>query len=152
MPKLSKDHAKQVNDAEGGFPVAEPGLYHLRLEDVDGSRSGNAGPYWSWQFVVVGDADGPCEYDGMKLWNVTSLSEKAAGIMKQTFDAFGVTSDTDTDDLIGQVVSAQVSVRTIQGDSPRAGQKANQIDRLLPKRPEFDLDDAHVEKEKEKIF
>lgn len=142
MPKLSKAAQKQTEAAEGGsFDPLEPGVYHVRLVNVDGSKEGPAGPYWSWEFGVV-------EEGGRgKLWNNTSLSEAAAFKMKETFGAFGADLDTDTDDLVGQVVRATVSIRTIQSGA-RKGEQANQIDRLSPPDPEFKVGVA-AEKEEQ---
>jgi hypothetical protein len=132
MAKLNKKTATMVDKAESGsFEPLEAGAYHVRLVDVDADREGPKGPYWSWEFDVV-------EEGGRgKLWQNTSLSEAAAFKMKETFDAFGVPADTDTDDLCGKVVKAIVSVRTIQ-QGARQGELANQIDRLVPADDDFE--------------
>lgn len=128
MPKLNEENAKQAQEASDGFEPLDPAAYHVRLVDVDADRPpGPKGPYWSWEFNVVE----PGEYLNRKLWNNTSLSKDAAFGLKMTFDAFEVPTDTDTDDLLGKVVKAVVSIRTIQ-EGPRKGQLANQIDRLSP--------------------
>ena len=136
MPKLSKAVAKKVADTEGGsFEPLEPGVYHVRLVNVDGSREGPAGPYWSWEFDVVEPGSSG------KLWNNTSLSEKAYFKLKETFEAFGEDTDTDTDDLIGEIVKAVVSTRVIQqGD--KKGQVTNQIDKLVPADEDFTPNDS----------
>lgn len=138
MAQLSKKKQAEVEEhaGDGEFPVLQPGAYHVRLSNVDSDREGPAGPYWSWEFDVVEPG-----HSG-KLWNNTSLSPKAAFKMKETFDAFGVGLDADTDDLCGQCCKAIVSVRTIPTGN-RAGQQANQIDRLVPADDDF----APAEKE-----
>lgn len=134
MAKLNKKLQEQTRNApDSTFEPLEPGVYHARLRDVNTDGVGSKGPYWTWEFEVVEDP-----YVGRRLWNNTSLSEKAAFSMKNTFEAFGVGVDTDTDDLLGEVVRAQVSVRTIQQPSPRAGELTNQVDRLLPAAEEFE--------------
>lgn len=154
MAKLDKKHAKQVNDAEQNeFPVLPDGAYHVRLNDVDDDRNGPAGPYWSWIFEVVEPGDfeftdskgktRTVKFAGQKLWNNTSLSEAAAFSMQNTFQAFGVEPDTDTDDLCGQVIKAIVNTRTIQSGA-RKGQPANQIVRLAPKDDDFEIDEDLV--------
>jgi hypothetical protein len=133
MAKLNKADAAAVQDTESSsFEPLEPGVYHVRLVDVDASREGPSGPYWSWEFDVVGS--------NRKLWNNTSLSEAARFKLKETFDAFGVDADTDTDDLIGEVVRAVVSTRVIQAGA-RKGEIANQIDRLSPPDEEYASDE-----------
>jgi hypothetical protein len=138
MPKLGKAKAASVAAASGSFEVREDGVYHVRLVDVDGSREGPSGPYWSWEFDVV-----EAPYVNRKLWNNTSLSEAAAFKLKEAFEAFGVDADadTDTDDLIGEIVRATVSSRVIQ-QGARKGEIANQIDRLSKADPDFEADDA----------
>jgi hypothetical protein len=127
MAKLDKKTQKTVNDAESsGFTPLEPGAYHAKLRDVDTTREGPKGPYWSWEYEVI---DEP--YVGRRLWNNTSLSEAAAFKMKETFEAFGVDTSTDTDEMIGHVIKLLVSVRTIQS-GPREGEESNQIDRIKP--------------------
>lgn len=133
MAKLNKELAKRVDGAESsGFEPVPATVYHLRLLNVDPEHVGPAGPYWSWEFEIVGSED----HDGRKLWNNTSLSEAADFKMKESFEAFGVTTDTDTDDLLGSICKAKVSIRTIQSGD-RKGELSNQIDRLMLKDDEF---------------
>jgi hypothetical protein len=134
MPKLDSSTAGEVNETSASsFEPLEAGVYYLRLRDVDGSREGPSGPYWSWEFDVVQSTTDSAPSG--RLWNNTSLSEAARFKLKETFDAFGVPADTDTDDLVGQCVKAVVSIRTIQSGA-RKGEPANQIDRLV--KPEDD--------------
>jgi hypothetical protein len=123
----------QTGSASTSFEPIPEGAYHVRLLEVDASREGPAGPYWSWTFEIVE----PGDYVGRRLWNNTSLSPQAAFKMKETFDAFGVPYDTDTDDMCGSVVKAMVSVRTIQAGA-RKGELSNQIDRLVAADPDFE--------------
>lgn len=140
MAKMDKKHQKQTGDASSGFEPIEAGSYHLRLNQVDADRPpGAAGPYWSWEFDVVEPGDA----HGRKLWNNTSLSPQAAFKMKETFDAFRVPYDTDTDDLCGQIVKGIVSVTTIQSGA-RKGELSNQIDRLVPKDDDFEAADGEA--------
>jgi hypothetical protein len=126
MPKMSKAVAKAAAEAAGSssFDPIPDGTYVVKLLGVDGSREGPSGPYWSWEFEVRDE-----EYLGRKLWTNTSLSEKAAWKLKEAFDAFGADLDTDTDELIGRLCVAVVSIRTIQ-QGARAGEETNQIERL----------------------
>lgn len=135
MPKLDKKTAGAVNESSSSFEPLEAGVYYLRLRDVDGSREGPSGPYWSWEFDVI-QSTTESNPSG-RLWNNTSLSEAAQFKMKETFDAFGVPTDTDTDELIGECVKAVVSVRTIQ-QGARKGELSNQIDRLVKPEDEWE--------------
>lgn len=133
MARLNEELQEQTANAESsGFEPLPDGAYHVRLADVDTTREGAKGPYWSWEFDVV---EPDSEYEGRKLWNNTSLSEKAAFKMKETYEAFDVPLDTDTDDMLGSIVVAVVSQRTIQ-EGARKGEIANQIDRLRKPNPE----------------
>jgi hypothetical protein len=134
MPKLNKENAKKAENATSGFEPLDPGAYHVKLMNVDASREGPKGPYWSWEFEVVE----PGEYTGRKLWNNTSLSDDAMFSFNQTFAAFDVPTDTDTDDIMGDVVKAIVSIRTIE-QGARKGELANQIDRLVPAEEGFEV-------------
>lgn len=132
MPKLNKDTAAKVDETEGaagGFEPLEPGIYVAQLRDVEVKEGKTSGqPYWNWTYEIPEDAE---KYGGRRLWNTTSLSEKAFPFLKATFDAFGVPADTDTDDLIGRKVRLNVTKRTIQqGD--RKGEMTNQVESVLP--------------------
>lgn len=129
MPKLPKNIADQVDEQEaGGFDPLEPGKYEARLREV--SVSDDPGPsgahYWNWEYEVL---DEP--YKGRRLWNTTSLSEKAFFKFKESFDAFGVSPDTDTDELCGKTVKLAVSKRVISSGS-RKGEMGNNVDAVLP--------------------
>lgn len=133
MPKLNKKTAEKVAEAESSdFEPLPAGAYHCRLVDVDGSREGPSGPYWSWEFDVLDE-----EHQNRKLWNNTSLSEAAHWKLAEAFAAFGVGTDTDTDELLGQVCKAIVTVRTIQAGA-RKGQLANQVDKLVEADEDFE--------------
>lgn len=151
MAKLNKQQQKQAEEVESGsFDPVPDGVYHVKLVDVDTTREGPKGPYWSWEFDIVQDD----AHNGRKLWNNTSLSEAAAFKMKETYEAFGVPLDTDTDDMLGMVVKAQVSQRVIQSGD-RKGDIGNQIDRLKPADPEVAeavAKEAAAKKEAEEIF
>lgn len=147
MAKLNKKLQDQTDKAESsGFAVMPDGALHLKLRDVDTTKEGGKGPYWSWEFEVVDDVKFTDEQGkehstlGRRLWNNTSLSEAAAFKMKETYEAFGVPLDTDTDEMIGMVVKGIISQRTIQSGA-RKGEIANQIDRL--KSPDPDVAAAH---------
>ncbi len=138
MPKLNKKQAKGVDDASGSFEPLDDGVYHARLRSVE--VSDNPGPsgshYWKWEFEVVEEP-----YVNRRLWTNTSLAEAAAFKLKELFDAFGEDTDTDTDELCGEIVRLVVSTRTIQ-EGTRKGEVANQIDRVSPADEEFEAPEA----------
>jgi hypothetical protein len=66
-----------------------------------------------------------------KTFDNLSLSPDASWKFKQFFDAFGVPSDTDTDDLIGRLVVHRIGTTTIQKGS-RAGEQTDSVEEWLP--------------------
>jgi hypothetical protein len=139
MAKLNKKMQEQTEKASSGFEPMPDGVYHFRLRDVDATRSGPKGPYWSWEYECVEEP-----HVGRRQWNNTSLSEAAAFKMQETYKAFEVPLDTDTDDMIGGIVRLQLSTRTIQAPSPRAGEMTNQVEKVLTKDSDFELPDSAV--------
>lgn len=128
MPKLNKSLATATNEAETtGFEPIPEGVYEVALRDVE-IKEGQKAPYWLWTFEVPASAE---EFSGRRLWLNTSLSENALWKLKETFDAFGETPDTDTDEMLGKRVRAVVIQRVIQSGA-RSGEITNQIDKLLP--------------------
>lgn len=132
MPKLNQEVAQAVETAEDGFKPVPEGVYILRLmEDVE-VKEGAKGPYWRWTFEIPEEHEGEkLEFAGRRFWTNTSLSSAAYFKLKETFGAFGVPTDTDTEDLVGQKVKAVVTQRVIQGGQ-RSGEIGNEIDKLLP--------------------
>lgn len=127
MPRLDDSAASRVAEAETSSGVMDEGIYEMILIEVE-AKEGPNGPYWNWTFAVPEDAE---RYPKWRQWLVTSLSEKSAWRLKETFAAFGVDPDTDTDELIGQRVRAQIGQHTIQKGA-RAGEVGNNIKKLLP--------------------
>lgn len=129
MPKLPKDKAKEVDETEPTqFEAIPEGIYLGTLGDVE-SKEGPAGEYWSWKFNDIIGVEDEKKYPG-SLWVNTSLSEAADWKMKETFDAFGVPADTDTDELLGKQAWLVVSQRIIAKGS-RMGETGNNVDRLM---------------------
>lgn len=146
MPKLNKKQQKELANAQdSGFDPVDPGVYPLKLMSVKLSdKEGASGfPYWKVEFSHEDEESG----NRRQFMNL-SLSPKAAFKMKEFFNAFEVDSDTDTDELCGQVVLAQVGVTTIQqGD--RAGEPSNEIKRLMPYDESKLIDDDYEDEEEE---
>jgi hypothetical protein len=128
MAKLNKADAKRVaENVDEGFTILDDGMYLCRLDKVEVSEKpgGSGFHYWSWILEVAQE-----EGKGRKLWHVTSLSPKADFAMANTFAAFDYTTDTDTDEICGQLVMAIVGHRIID-QGPRTGQLANTVESLL---------------------
>lgn len=157
MPKLEKKKAKAVAENEGqSFEVLPEGTYIGTLEQVtvhDGKAiasspadvalfgEGEVIPYWKWQFMEITGLSGEDVEPGKvypgKLWIQTSLGESSEWKVKEVFDGFGYTTDTDTDEMCGEKVKLVVSQGTIQG-GPRKGEDNNNVDKVLSYNPEED--------------
>lgn len=135
MPKLDKKQALAVEGSEamgGGF-LLEPGRYAARLAKVE-ERPGNEYPYWVWEFDQIHDEKG--NRQAGRQWNQTSLSPKSAGFLKATFEAFGYSADSDTDEMVGEWVVLHID-QEIQSQGKNVGKPRNVVSRLA----EFDPDE-----------
>lgn len=142
MPRLNTKTAKAVDKAEaaGGSYLLPEGRYAARLNSVT-EKPGNVAPYWVWEFVDLHDSEG-VKRPG-KQWNNTSLSDKSLGFLKATFEAFGYTTDSDTDEMIGEWVVLYLTQEPI-GAGPKAGQLRNNVQSLsefVPGEWDFDPED-----------
>ena len=138
MPKVNKAQAKAIDGAESGFEPIEDGVYHVRLREVEAVTAKSGNPMWKVEFEIVEDP-----YVNRRLW--TNLVQVEAAMFKtnEFFTAFGTsaTETPDTDDLCGQICRAVVSTRTIQ-EGARKGEISNQIERVSPADPEFEIPEA----------
>ena len=129
MPKLNQTKAAAVEEAGGGdFEALEEDIYFLKLcECKVAEKEGPSGPYWIWEFEIPEDY----ENAGRRFWMNTSLSEKALWKLNETFSAFGVPADTDTDELVGSLVQGYVT-QVVQQKGKNAGKLVNQLETLSP--------------------
>lgn len=147
MPKLTAEVSQQVTNTEGSAPtefsLIEPGRYFATLAHVE-VRDGKYGPQWSAEFHDITSADGkrvpgrqwynlnlpvdghmPSNYmNGEDKWG--KFQEVNRSKMKQFFDAFGYTTDSDTDEMVGEQVAIDIEIRTIQS-GPRTGEQVNSV-------------------------
>ena len=139
MPKLSSKIAKKVENTEAaaGSYLLPEGRYAARLQEVD-QKEGQAGPYWVWVLTDLHDTDGDSKPG--RQWHNTSLSEKSFPFLKATFEAFGYTADSDTDEIVGEWVTLHLIQEQI-ARGKRAGEMTNRIRDLAPfKAEDFDFD------------
>lgn len=142
MPKLPDSVAKATAEAETGNSMEE-GLYEVVLTAVVAEKNGVAlvgkesgEPYWTWELTFPDDAnltdEGKARYAKRKLWRNISLGEKSAGMRKEAFDAFGVSTDTDTDELVERAARCLVQVKNVADTyNGGTGVKA-EIRRMIP--------------------
>jgi hypothetical protein len=138
MPKLpdavAKREAETTKEWGQGFEPVPDGRYLARLIEVDATGNGPKGPYWTWIFEMIQTTDQP---QRSKFWLNTSLS--AEGSLKQVFTSLGYTTDSDTDEMLGEVACLVVSRRPIK-KGPNTGKITNNVDAVLPaaEHPEYD--------------
>lgn len=146
MPKLNAEMSKSVAEAEtstGEYSLIEPGRYFAVLSNVE-TRDGKYGPQWSAEFHEIVSADGkrqpgrqwynlnvpvdghmPSNYlNGEDKW--MKFQEVNRSRLKQFFEAFGYTTDSDTDEMIGNSAVIEIEIRTIQ-NGPRTGERVNGV-------------------------
>lgn len=151
MPKLQASQQAAVDSAEDltGFKPLEPGKYVARLSKVDGKQTSTGVPMWAIEFDEVHTLDGekqpgrqftnlqfppagdkPESYGkSQEKWDqYVALSNSR---VKQFFAAFGYTTDSDTDEMIGERCVLTIGQRTING-GPRVGQLGNEINGMEP--------------------
>ena len=131
MPKLNATLAKQVDETEvSDFSALPEGTYTVKLLEVEAKEGRTSGkPYWLWTFEI--DEEAHPDAAGRRLWVNTSLSEKASFKMKEAFLAFGYSTDSDTDEMIGEKIKVVVT-QTVIEQGKRKGQIGNQVDQMLP--------------------
>ena len=143
MPRLNPELASGVKVAaeSSGFTPMDEGDYFVRLVEVEAKSASTGNPMWTWKVEILGPKgkDGGLEsdrYRGRNQWINTVLIDKALWKVAETFAAFGVPTDTDTDELIGCTAEAKIIQRKIT-QGAREGQIGNDVQRLSPdERPE----------------
>jgi hypothetical protein len=127
MPRLESKIAGKVNETEvGSFKALEPGKYRCRLAEVEAKTARSSGkPMWTWKYETI---ESP---SGRTLWTNTVIDDSSFWKIAETFAAFGVPADTDTDELIGCTVLVTVIQREI-GAGSRMGEMGNDIQRVEP--------------------
>jgi hypothetical protein len=129
MPKLNPNLASGVKKAaaSSGFTPMEEGVYRARLTEVVAKNAASSNnPMWVWTYEIIDE-----KYKSRKQWNNTVLTDAALWKVGESFAAFGVPEDTDTDELLGCTVTLEISQREIT-QGARKGQIGNNIDRVLP--------------------
>jgi len=82
-------------DIQGGFEPLPEGEYEVVVETVEVRESGSSdNDYLSWELKVLDD-----EFEGRRLWMITSLGPKALWKLKDTLIALGVIEGDDEIEL-----------------------------------------------------
>lgn len=133
MPRLDAGTAEKVANAEDGFKPVDPGVYVAYLAEDVTEKQGQKGFYWRWVFVIdeVDNEGNPQQFAGRKLFTNTSLSDAAWFKLKEMFAAFGVSTETEANELVGQKIRLQVKTVVIQQGN-RKGEVGNEVGKALP--------------------
>lgn len=141
MARMAEDLIEQVDNYKPEvFEPLEDGVYVLSFEEDVEVKVGPKGTYWAWKFVANQEDNPGMTRTKVTLFHNTSLSEKAAFKLHETYAAFGVSARTDTEDLVGQKVRGKVIQQVIE-QGKRAGEIGNSLDELLPKNAAAETDD-----------
>jgi hypothetical protein len=158
MPKLAAKVRKKVEKAKavsGGFEPMPAGKYVATLSEVEATTSAAGNPMWKTVWTDLTNLDGE-EFPGRQWYNLMlpqdtmpedyrpgPSSKKSPedaweayqalceGRLKAFFEAFEMTIDSDTDEMIGERAVLQVGIRTIQKGA-KAGELTNDVNNVLP--------------------
>lgn len=145
MPQLNATVAAQVETAVNPTGLIEDGIYLARLDGTVEAKEGTNSTMWIWPFTL--EADQPSA--GRKIKHRTWLSEAAYWRLKATFDAFGVPTSTDTDELEGRKVRLHIVQKdNYQGELDDDGlvKLVNDIKDILPEEGPTGVDEAAKER------
>lgn len=128
MPKLDTATAKKVAEQESSsFDAIPEDIYTVKLNKVEvRDTKDKKSQYWVWELEIV---DG--EFTGRRQWLNTSLKDTAHWKLKETFEAFGYTTDSDTDEIVGEKCKIAVVQRVIESGA-RKGQMGNNVEKSMP--------------------
>jgi hypothetical protein len=102
VPKLNDEVAAKVAGAANPMGLVDDGIYLARLDEDVTVKAATNSDMWLWPFVLVPTEGVP--FGNKKVTHRTWTSEASFWRLKETFDAFGVSTSTDTNDLVGKTV------------------------------------------------
>ena len=173
MPKLPSAAAKAVEKSEavhgggGSFEPLAPGKYLAQLREVTvrDQTDKHGHTQWSAEFENLHSLEDHEKAPGRQWLNLTvPLGKKmpasytngpekwekyqamVMGRLKAFFESFGYTTDSDTDEMIGEWAVITVSQRTIQ-DGPKTGEITNRVDGIesLADAGDIELEDFGID-------
>lgn len=167
MPKLSSAAVKMVDSAEarhesgGSFEPLAPGRYLAKLAEVTTADPNKHGAVvWNAEFQNLISLETEAPAPGRQWLRLTLPSDPKKGIpatyangpekwekyqamllglLKGFFESFGYTSDSDTDELLGEYAVIELGIRTIQSGA-REGEKTNEVKGIYPVPEDLDLE------------
>lgn len=140
MPVLPAALSKQADESDSkAFEAFDPGVYSGRLSKIEAKKAAaTSNPMWALEFDQILDMDG--DKKPGKLFTNLVLIDSVAWKIGQFFDAFGVPSNTNTDNLVGHRIRLEVGQR-VATQGKREGQLVNEVGAFLePKDGDQGLD------------
>jgi hypothetical protein len=155
-----QERVAEAEETTGGFDPLPSGKYVATLKSVEDKLSKKGNAMWGVAFEEIHDLDGN-KQPGQQFTNLVlagddddipedyvqteaSLKRDESreeawinrnaflnGKIKRFFSAFGYTSDSDTDEMIGERCVLKIKKTTI-GEGKRKGEPGNEIDDFLP--------------------
>lgn len=172
MPKLSAGAAKIVGAAEarhdsgGDFEPLAPGRYLAKLAEV--TVRDNPNKYgmvmWNAEFQELVSLETRDPAPGRQWMNLTLPLDPKKGIpasytngpekwdkyqamvtgqLKAFFESLGYTTDSDTDELLGEYAVLELGIRTISS-GPSEGKRTNEVKGIYPVPEDLDLEELGV--------
>ena len=111
---------KSLDDIVSDFNPIDPAQYELSITKCEHKIGANSGkPYLNLELTVINDDD----FNGRKIFDIVSLQESSLWKLKQLAESCGqeISDDFDTEDFIGETVTAVVTIETSEeyGDKNR---------------------------------
>lgn len=140
MPKLPKERQDGANaqEPQGEYKPIKPGKYVMRLTEVEEGETGpdstNPGtPKWVWKLQVDKDYHPELRKGGpwsTSFFEHVPITEKMDWKMRQLFEAFGYTVDSDTDEIIEDADARCVAI-VGRGKNRRTDEDEAQVKRYI---------------------
>lgn len=144
MAQLNAEMASKVEAAQDNSGLIDDGIYLAVLTEDVTVKDGTKAPYWTWIFQITPeDAEGQTQaFAGRKLFHRTSLSDSSFFKLKETFEGFGVSPATDTEELVGKKVRLHIIQKMGQRGTDREGQLQVEVKGVLPADGPTGVDEA----------
>jgi hypothetical protein len=150
MAQLGSELSAKIDAAVDPSSLMDEGIYLARLHDKVKVFDGKT-VMWVWPLTIEAEANGaPQANAGRKTDHKTWISDAAFYRLKATFDAFGVPTSTDTDELIGKKVRIKLIVKDIHtgeiDDETGLVKLTNDVKEVLPAEGSTGVNEAAKER------
>lgn len=131
--KLAKKLPDVDPDDRPDYDAMPQGHYLVKVIENDEEEPGPSSKTGESMLALVLEVVQPREFDGRRLWDRLSYSEKAAWKMRSFFDAADYDYDSDVDEIQDDETEFVVYVKTVvQKQGKGKGNLKNEVDEYLP--------------------